>query len=209
MTACESCNYERGKDCPSERDWRFKGKPIRVCGEIKPITRAQLAEAQAKIETAKSALVEQIKEHQITEEMGGIVARLEQERDAMRAEIARLKDGAVGTISYPGICEDDIDEMWKTCENCEDPARAMAVEGYRLATDHVPVGTAIKLVPLQDGVVSRKEGVRLLDAIEEMQIAYATGSEELVHRKAQSVVLYRHALDALRAHPPAGTGGEG
>ena len=63
--------------------------------------------------------------------------------EAAQAELAALRGGKVGSVYYPGICEDDIDEMWRTCESCADPARAMAVEGYKLAMDHLPAGTEI------------------------------------------------------------------
>ena len=63
--------------------------------------------------------------------------------EAAQAQLAALRGGKVGSVYYPGICEDDIDEMWRTCESCADPARAMAVEGYKLAMDHLPAGTEI------------------------------------------------------------------
>ena len=82
--------------------------------------------------------------------------------EAAQAELAALRGGKVGSVYYPGICEDDIDEMWRTCESCADPARAMAVEGYKLAMDHLPAGTEI----LDHAVTSVPEGKVLVDAVE-------------------------------------------
>jgi len=83
-------------------------------------------------------------------------ARVEEQE----AELAALRGGKVGEVYYPGICEDDIDEIWRICESCRDPARAMAVEGYKLAMEHLPAGTELR----DHAVAAVPEGKVLVDA---------------------------------------------
>lgn len=70
------------------------------------------------------------------------------ERECFLAGVEWARENAeavapVVRIYYPGICDDDIDEMWEKCKDAPDPARAMASEGYTLATEHQLAGTEI------------------------------------------------------------------
>lgn len=97
MNLCESCKkyslcvFRGGMTMTAYRQIDGLGNCHR-CTLWDPITCADLQALQGQLATAKDALLEHIQEHQLTEEMGGIVARLEQEKDKLRGQLAAMTD---------------------------------------------------------------------------------------------------------------------
>jgi hypothetical protein len=154
-----------------------------------------LAQTQAEVEFPR-VVAWPTEEHPCLTEPRSLPGSGPQLAEAIRV----IQDGAQAKAAptvMPKLTENDVQRY--VCDGTDVPLADIHVGSPGWAISRVTTISPDRVAGPGQVVVDAAECLRLLDAIDEMQVAYATGSEEIVHRKSQAVVLYRHALDAIRA----------